>query len=84
MHLFLGTFQDNTDDRERKGRNKVRKGAEHAQAKLSWDDVAAIRSSKLTTRELMAIYKVCKYTINDVKRYATYKRPQPPAVEVKP
>lgn len=38
-HLFVGTHKENTDDRDRKGRNKVPVGAKHGAA-IIVDDVA--------------------------------------------
>lgn len=50
-HLFLGTVQDNVDDRERKGRNKMplSRGEEHGHHKLSESDVKEIRFLYFTT-----------------------------------
>lgn len=42
-HLFVGTLQDNIDDRERKGRNHIPRGEDNPNAKLTEKDVAAIR-----------------------------------------
>jgi hypothetical protein len=41
-HLFLGTQDDNMDDSARKGRQQ--RGSRHWQAKLTEDDVRAIRA----------------------------------------
>lgn len=43
-HIFIGTRQDNVDDRERKGRNKMphSKGEEHGQNKLTEQQVLDI------------------------------------------
>ncbi|MES2910555.1 MAG: HNH endonuclease [Pseudomonadota bacterium] len=43
QHLFAGTRQDNTDDREAKGRNNPPRGEKQAHAKLSEVDILAIR-----------------------------------------
>lgn len=45
-HLFLGTHQDNIDDRERKNRNKLpySKGENHGIAKLSEREIVEIRN----------------------------------------
>lgn len=42
-HLFLGTQQDNMDDMAAKGRARHVTGQSHGRAKLTWDDVAAMR-----------------------------------------
>ena len=43
QHLFLGTFQDNIDDREKKGRNVVQYGRCNKKSKFTENDVARIR-----------------------------------------
>jgi len=45
-HLFLGTHQDNVDDREAKNRNKLphSKGEDHGLSKLTVDQVRLIRT----------------------------------------
>lgn len=63
-HLFLGTVQDNVDDREAKGRNKMphSKGEDHGHHKLTEDSVRQIRSlyatGKHSYRSLGDIYGV--------------------------
>lgn len=42
-HLFLGTHQENIDDREAKGRNNPPKGEAHSRAKLTEDDVLKMK-----------------------------------------
>ena len=42
-HLFLGTNADNSADRDAKGRQVIRHGEEFTHAKLTDDDVRAIR-----------------------------------------
>lgn len=68
-HLFLGTRQDNIDDRERKRRNNPPKGEKHPKAKLTEADVLAIRekrSAGVSYGKLAKEYGVCKKTVMDV------------------
>lgn len=52
-HLFLGSAKDNTQDMMRKGRHRGgKRGVANTQAKLSWDQVRAIRAKYATTRHL--------------------------------
>ena len=62
-HLFLGTYQDNSDDKLAKGRHRYGKGNRygsgrmppkgeaHGMAKLTVDEVRAIRASNGAARE---------------------------------
>ncbi len=59
-HLFLGTLQNNMDDRELKGRTWK---------KLSNDDVAAIRSSTGKGIDLAIKYGVSGALISIVRNY---------------
>lgn len=45
-HLFAGTYADNYYDSRRKGRARAAKGSDHGMAKLTDDDVRAIRSAR--------------------------------------
>ena len=45
-HLFLGTYQDNADDKVRKGRHPV--GSRSSSSKISDDDVVQMRSLHAT------------------------------------
>ncbi len=84
-HLFIGTRQDNIDDRERKGRNNPPKGETNGRAKLSEVDVLAIKEKRLqgvSFGKLAEEYGVCKKTIQDAvsgKHWAYL--PQPPKGE---
>lgn len=82
-HLFLGTRQDNVDDREAKGRNKTGNtyGESHPKSKLNWAAVDSIRklSDQHTQSELATIYGVSREAIKDVIAKKTWtRRPQPP------
>lgn len=61
-HLFMGTHQENVDDRERKNRNNFRAGERHPLAKLTDDEVEEIRQKyakgNITYKELALEYQV--------------------------
>jgi hypothetical protein len=82
-HLWLGTTQENTADRNAKGR-QARNGGEHsALAKLTWEKVAAIRADQRTGKELSEGYGVSQGAISSIlnnKKWITrgYKRVQLP------
>ena len=84
-HLFLGTRQDNIDDREQKGRNNPPKGEKHAKAKLTEADVLAIRTKRLqgiSFSKLAEEYGVCKRTIQNAVSGKNWSYlPQPPKGE---
>ena len=81
-HLFLGTRQDNIDDRERKGRNNPPKGEKNAKAKLTEKDVLDIRKKRAAGKsfgKLAKEYGVCKKTIqNAVSGKSWGFLPEPP------
>ena len=64
-HLWLGTAKENIADALRKGRMAI--GARHPRAKLTWEDVAAIRASSETCRQLGRRYGVNPATIVRVR-----------------
>ena len=57
-HLFLGTPAENVRDAAKKGRTARQQGEQHGMAKLSADDVLAIRSSDAPGRELAEQYGI--------------------------
>lgn len=64
-HLFLGTQQDNLKDMRSKGRQV--KGEKHGLAKLSEDDVRAIRGSNETQARLAAHFGVNQSCISKIQ-----------------
>ena len=81
-HLFVGTRQDNIDDRERKGRNNPPKGEKNAKAKLTEKDVLDIRNKRAAGKsfgKLAKEYGVCRKTIqNAVSGKSWGFLPEPP------
>lgn len=75
-HLFLGTHQDNMDDRENKGRGACHKGDNNGRASLSSNDVFRIRA-RLTEGVSCAIlareYNVTWTTIQNIKVGRTWR-----------
>ena len=71
-HLFLGTAQDNMDDKIKKGRHKGAKtGILNHLAKLVDWQVSEIRAhiqdGKLKQHEIASLYGVSQTTINNIK-----------------
>ncbi len=66
-HLFVGTRQDNVNDRERKGRNIVHCGESNPSAKLTKRDVLHIRQRRVqegtSFEKLAKEYGVSKRTV---------------------
>lgn len=70
-HLFLGTHADNMRDKAAKGR--APQGEAHPQAKLSWEQVEAIRSNDTDSVTAMAArYGVDRKTVRNVLRDLTW------------
>ena len=72
-HLFAGTRADNNYDKIAKGRFIPVRGDRHPSAKLTDDDVKAIRRSDGSGRELSLVYGVTPETIFNVKSRRTWK-----------
>ena len=74
-HLFLGTAQDNVDDKISKGRDLVREN--HPMAKLKWREVREIRklytNGHLTYTEVAKIYGVSTKSISGIINNKSWK-----------
>jgi hypothetical protein len=57
-HLFLATNIENTADRVRKGRNANQHGTRHHNARLTEQDVFAIRCDSRTRKDIARHYKI--------------------------
>jgi hypothetical protein len=68
-HLFMGTHKDNTADMFRKGRGGTRgpKAGEAPYARLSVDDVIAIRGSNASSKATAVKYGVASCTISNIR-----------------
>jgi hypothetical protein len=70
-HLFLGTHQDNMDDRNKKKRQA--RGERHGSAKLTAKNIRAIRRDDRKLREIAEDYNVSMNVISGIKRRATWR-----------
>lgn len=79
-HLFLGTQKDNVRDASVKGRLAGRvagvsmnKGETNGRAKLTEEDVLAIRKDTRSLIEIAEGYNICKQTVLNVKSRKRWK-----------
>lgn len=70
-NLRYATYQQNYEDQVRHGR--VQRGEKHYNAKLTSDDVRAIRRSKDTNANLSKKYGVSKTTVYEVRNYLKWR-----------
>lgn len=71
-HLFVGTRSDNMMDMTAKGRHPYPLGETHHRAKLTNDEVRAIRASVQSHNQLARAYGVTKRTIINVRQRKVY------------
>lgn len=69
-HLFLGTYKDNADDRDRKGRGEpsIKRGSANGSSKLTEEQVIAIYTSTDRQVDLARRYGVKQAMISLIKR----------------
>ena len=70
-HLFLGTRIDNNADRDAKNRNA--KGEKHGMAKLTWEQVIAIRADSRSLRVIAKEYGITLRTVYHIHSGKTWK-----------
>lgn len=75
-HLFPGTQNDNVQDMEQKKRSYHPKGVDHGRAKLTADNVRAIRADARSAYRIGKIYGVSKQTILALRKGVTWKTVQ--------
>lgn len=77
-HLFLGTHQDNIDDRERKNRNNPPKHEKHNSAKMNWDKIDKMRAMHTTGNypylQLAKIFELHHSTVMAIIKGETWQR----------
>jgi hypothetical protein len=67
-HLFLGTQKDNVDDMRQKNRATNVRGTQHGRAKLTEDQVKAIRTDGRKQKEIAMAYGVSHGLVSLIKR----------------
>lgn len=74
-HLFLGTNNDNMQDKIKKGRSFVLSCEDHPRAKLTGHDVREIRRliKTTTTAELAAYFGISQSTVRNIVSGKTWK-----------
>lgn len=66
-HLFLGTHVDNMADMDAKGRRAAQDGASNGNARLTPEEVGAIRADGRGSRVIGREYGVSKTTVNRIR-----------------
>lgn len=75
-HLFLGTIKDNTQDMLRKGRGNKTQGARVWSARVSDDDVRAIRASRTSHRWIARAYGISEFTVSKIRQRKSWRHIQ--------
>ena len=79
-HLWLGTPLDNERDKIAKGRKHTQRGARNSRAKLTAQDVTAIRAAHDAGQNadaLASAYGVTAYTIHDIVTFRSWRHLDP-------
>lgn len=72
-HLYLGTYSDNTQQAVKEGRQFVASGEKNGQAKLTYDQVVAIRADTRYQREIAKDYGISQLHVSRIKRKLVWK-----------
>lgn len=81
-HLFLGTNDDNMLDMLGKGRQQKRRGEDHSQARLSNEQVLAIRMDDRIYRLIAEDYGISMPTIANIKAKRIWKNLESEVVSI--
>jgi hypothetical protein len=66
-HLFLGTDQDNVDDKMAKGRQAIMRGERNPRARLNAEKASAIRADQRETRFIAAEYGISRQAVQRIR-----------------
>jgi len=72
-HLSVGTYSDNAVDARNKGRLRPVCGEDAYQAKLTAEQVAAIRNDSRPSRHVAADYGIAKSTVRSIRQKRAWK-----------
>lgn len=72
-HLFLGTNDDNMADRSAKGRQAFNRGVHNGRAKLTEDDVRAIRADPRVHAAVARDYGVSTTKVSQIRRGVAWR-----------
>ena len=72
-HLEIGTQKDNMRDRQLRGRTAITSGEKSGKAKLTWEQVRAIRRDNKSLSQIAKQYGVHKSTIAGIKQGKTWR-----------
>lgn len=72
-HLFIGTAKDNAADRDGKGRANTPRGEFSGAAKLTLNDVAAIRADDRTHNVIASSFGVARSTVSMIKSGSNWR-----------
>lgn len=77
-HLYLGTQQDNMNDRTIRNRGFIPQGELHGRSQLIEEDIGEIfnlyNNHKYTHQEIANLYEVCPATISNILNHKTWKQ----------
>lgn len=75
-HLYLGTHQDNANDRSNRNRGRDQAGSKHNMAKLTEAQVLQIKEKLIngaTANQIMGEYSVSRMTVSNIKLSKSWK-----------
>lgn len=76
-HLYIGDYSDNMRDRERRGRSNASKLSREFSAKLSDDEVRAIRDDSRYASEIAKAYGITRWAVWNVQSGRTWRHIDP-------
>lgn len=72
-HLYVGRYSDNTQQAVKEGRQFIASGTKNGQAKLTYEQVVAIRNDPRYQREIAKDYNISQLHVSRIKRKLVWK-----------